>query len=88
METGNYSDGLLSGGETESAREKPLFDRSHYSNIQDFGLFLQRERELRGVTLDEISSTTRINIRHLEALERGETERLPPTAFIKGFLAA
>src|SRR5579859_1323913 len=53
-----------------------------------FGDRLRREREMRGVTLDEISISTRISRRHLEALEREEFDNLPGGIFNKGFVRA
>jgi cytoskeleton protein RodZ len=51
-----------------------------------FGEHLKRERELRGVTLDEIAAATRISPRFLEALENEQWDRLPGGAFNRGFI--
>ncbi len=51
-----------------------------------FGERLKRERELREVTLAEITSATRIGPRFLEALENEEWERLPGGVFNRGFV--
>ncbi|RMF83667.1 MAG: helix-turn-helix domain-containing protein [Nitrospinota bacterium] len=56
--------------------------------VESLGEFLKRERELRNVSLEEISSATKISIRYLEALEREEYDLLPAEAFVKGFLRA
>src|SRR5579884_3993119 len=53
-----------------------------------FGEHLRRERELRGVTLDEVSAATRIKTTFLEALESGRWEELPGGAFNRGFIRA
>jgi len=53
-----------------------------------FGEHLKREREMRGVTLDEICVTTRIGNRFLEALENEEWDRLPGGVFNRGFVRA
>ncbi len=53
-----------------------------------FGEVLRRERQLRSITLSEISATTKIGISQLEALERNDFEALPGGAFTKGFLRA
>ncbi|HEY7514098.1 MAG TPA: helix-turn-helix domain-containing protein, partial [Vicinamibacteria bacterium] len=37
--------------------------------MASFGDNLRRERELRGITLREISETTKISVRFLQALE-------------------
>ncbi len=47
---------------------------------------LKRERELREVTLAEITSATRIGPRFLEALENEEWEKLPGGVFNRGFV--
>lgn len=51
-----------------------------------FGERLRREREMRGVTLDEISASTKIARRHLEALETENFDSLPGGVFNRGFV--
>jgi cytoskeleton protein RodZ len=51
-----------------------------------FGERLKRERELREVTLEEITAATRISSRFLEALENEEWNRLPGGVFNRGFV--
>jgi cytoskeleton protein RodZ len=51
-----------------------------------FGEHLKREREMRGVTLEEIAAATRINTRYLEALETAHWSALPGGAFNRGFI--
>jgi cytoskeleton protein RodZ len=53
-----------------------------------FGEHLKREREMRGVSLDEICSATRIGTRFLVALESEEWELLPGGVFNRGFVRA
>src|SRR5581483_4916166 len=53
-----------------------------------FGDRLRREREMRGITLDEISESTKISRRHLEALENERFDQLPGGVFAKGFVRA
>jgi cytoskeleton protein RodZ len=53
-----------------------------------FGEHLKRERELRGVSLDEIAAATRIKTSFLEALENGRWDELPGGAFNRGFVRA
>lgn len=52
----------------------------------NFGERLKRERELREVTLEEITSATRISGRFLEALENEDWEKLPGGVFNRGFV--
>ncbi len=52
----------------------------------EFGDRLRRERELRGITLQEISESTKISKKSLEALENEEFEELPGGVFNRGFV--
>ena len=51
-----------------------------------FGEHLKREREMRGVSLNEISAATRISTRFLEAIENDRWNELPGGAFNRGFI--
>jgi cytoskeletal protein RodZ len=51
-----------------------------------FGEHLKREREMRGVSLEEISAATRISTRFLEALENDHWDQLPGGVFNRGFI--
>jgi len=51
-----------------------------------FGENLRREREMRGVSLEEISSATKISMRFLEAIEREEFSKLPGGIFSRSFI--
>jgi cytoskeleton protein RodZ len=53
-----------------------------------FGEILKRERELREVTLNEVTVATRIPPRFLEAFEREDWETLPGGIFNRGFVRA
>jgi cytoskeleton protein RodZ len=52
----------------------------------NFGEHLRREREMRGVSLEEIAAATRIQTRFLEALENERWETLPGGVFNRGFV--
>lgn len=54
----------------------------------NFGERLKREREMREVSLDEITVATRIGTRFLDALENEEWEKLPGGVFNRGFVRA
>lgn len=56
--------------------------------MSTFGEELRRERELRQISLREISEATKVNIRYLEALERNDFRHLPGGVFNKGFVRA
>ena len=53
-----------------------------------FGETLKRERELRKITLREVSEATKIGLRYLEALEANRFDQLPGGLFNKGFIRA
>lgn len=53
-----------------------------------FGDHLKREREMRGVSLDEISAATRIATRFLTAIENEQWNLLPGGVFNRGFVRA
>jgi cytoskeleton protein RodZ len=56
--------------------------------VTPFGMRLKEQREKRGITLDQISQSTKIGHRFLEALEEDHFERLPGGIFNKGFVRA
>ncbi len=53
-----------------------------------FGERLRREREMRGIGLDEIANATKISARNLRALEEEKFNLLPGGIFNKGFVRA
>src|SRR5579872_3713066 len=53
-----------------------------------FGENLRREREMRGVTLEEISAATKISIRFLKSIENEEFSKLPGGIFTRSFIRA
>jgi cytoskeleton protein RodZ len=52
----------------------------------NFGERLKREREMREVSMDELTKATRISVRFIEALENEDWERLPGGVFGHGFV--
>jgi len=56
--------------------------------MASLGEELRRQRELRQISLREVSDATKINIRFLEALERNDYTHLPGGQFNKGFIRA
>jgi cytoskeleton protein RodZ len=52
----------------------------------EFGERLKREREMREVSMDEITKATRISKRFIEALENEEWDKLPGGVFGHGFV--
>ncbi len=56
--------------------------------MPSFGEKLKQEREKRKITLEQISSSTKIGTRMLQALEEGKFNQLPGGIFNKGFVRA
>lgn len=57
-------------------------------NVGSFGEHLRREREMRGVSLDQIVATTKIGRRLLLALEEEQFDLLPGGIFNKSYVRA
>ncbi len=64
------------------------FSESETRHLPSFGEKLKLEREKRKISLDEISSTTKIGTRMLQALEEEKFGQLPGGIFNKGFVRA
>lgn len=56
--------------------------------LASFSRWLARERELRGLSRDEVLRVTRLAPAVVEALEAGDPARLPPRAYVVGYLRA
>lgn len=54
--------------------------------MDEFGHILREARETKGLTLTEVQDHIRINVRFLDALERGDYEMLPTPVHVRGFL--
>ncbi len=66
--------------------QKPIERMHDMSEPNSFGEYLRRDRELRDITLPEISAATKVSQRYLEALEKDDDAHLPAAVFIKGFI--
>ncbi len=56
--------------------------------LEAFGRWLVRERELRSLGRDEVIKATKLAPGVVEALESGEAARIPPRAYVVGYLRA
>ena len=54
--------------------------------MSSFGEHLRRQRQMRGISLDEIVATTKISRRHLQALEDEQFEQLPGGIFNRSYV--
>lgn len=52
------------------------------------GEFLRQEREQRGITIEQMASATKINVRMLHALEADHFAELPAKPFVRGFVTS
>ncbi len=52
----------------------------------DFGRYLQVQRELRGLSLDDIAKQTKIPPTLIGALEAGQSERFPERVFVLNYI--
>jgi cytoskeletal protein RodZ len=56
--------------------------------VAAFGKWLARERELRALSRDEVARATKLGPAIIDALESGEEARMPPRAYVLGYLRA
>lgn len=54
----------------------------------EFGKYLSQQRELRGLSRDEVSRVTKISPSLISALEEGQVERLPSRVFVVNYIRA
>lgn len=54
--------------------------------METLGQFIKREREFKGVSLEQLSMNTKISVEFLKKMEEDRFEELPKGAFVKGFL--
>ncbi|ATB26654.1 helix-turn-helix domain-containing protein [Melittangium boletus] len=52
----------------------------------EFGKYLSQQRELRGMSRDEVSRVTKISPSLIAALEEGQVERLPTRVFVVNYI--
>jgi cytoskeleton protein RodZ len=71
--------------ETEGAR-RFVEDRFRFMARGNFGERLKREREMREVSMDELTKATRISTRFVQALENEDWAKLPGGIFGHGFV--
>jgi cytoskeletal protein RodZ len=54
--------------------------------VRAFGRYLLRERELRGLSPDDVVRVTRLAPAVIDAIEAGDPERMPPRGYLVGYL--
>jgi cytoskeletal protein RodZ len=55
---------------------------------ETFGSYLRQERELRNISLEELSEQTHIKMEYLQAMESDHFEKLPGLTFAKGYITS
>ena len=55
------------------------------ADLAEFGRFLKQQRELRGLSREEVAQTTRISPGLIAALEEGQSEKLPEQVFVQNY---
>lgn len=75
----------------DSVEGQALFEETHprltlLESGQSPGEVLKVAREKKGLTLEEVSSRTKINIHQLRAIESGDRSKFPPDTFARAFI--
>src|SRR5450631_2491115 len=73
---------------SQQSRISFAVQRKRETGLPSFGEKLKLEREKRKITLEEISVSTKIGTRMLQALEEDKFNQLPGGIFNKGFIRA
>lgn len=69
----------------KAAKESPGFEFSQSFESRPIGEYLRRQRMLRGMSIEELASITRIPLRSLELLESGRFDG-ETDGFVRGFV--
>ena len=77
----NSQPGLDLGPEEDLSARRPDLDTAQGS----IGAYLKSQRELRGISMEELANLTRIPMRSLERLEAGRFDD-QPDGFVRGFV--
>ena len=56
--------------------------------LEEIGRLLRETRERKGLTLHDVQVATKIRLKYLEAIERGDDSQLPPEVYTRGFIRA
>ncbi len=69
---------------TEAAPDPEVDPRAEA--VRSFGRYLLRERELRGLSLEDVVRVTRLTTAVIESIESGDPVRMPPRGYLVGYL--
>jgi len=84
LDTGAFADGPRAGDERVLARRPRLALNPDI----EIGQALRQARESAGLTLEDISETTRVRARHLASIEAAQLDQLPSRPFTVGYVRA
>lgn len=70
----------------ETHEEHETVEAGASASPEALGYRLREARERRGLSLQDVASQLRLDVRLVEALESGDEERLPPAPFVSGYL--
>jgi cytoskeletal protein RodZ len=73
------------GDQIRGIPDSPTLNGEARTVDDSIGLYLARERRMRGISLDELANITKIPRRSLERLEAGAFDR-NPDGFVRGFV--
>jgi cytoskeletal protein RodZ len=69
-----------------TAREREAAREALEQGAAAFGRWLSQERELRGLSRDEVARLTRLAPAVVDGLESGDPARMPPAGYVFGYL--
>jgi cytoskeletal protein RodZ len=64
----------------------PTDEQNDGAEAGALGRYLLQERELRGLTRQDVSGLTKLSPSLIESLESGDPDRMPPRAYLIGYL--
>ena len=82
----NKAGGTEGVSENEKKSAAPFHNTVHTPAPEWNGLALRKTRESKRLSIDEVSSLTRISKTYLQAIEDETFDKLPATVFVRGFI--
>ena len=68
------------------AEQKALELQAKSTYLQELGEKLQKARKIRCLSIKQIHKQTFVPLHYIEAIEKGETEKLPEDVYLRGFI--
>ncbi len=90
LENKDQTSTAAEAGETASSQLQPVLDLETYREadaiFREIGLSLRRQRELLGISIEDVERHTHLRAHYLNALETGDLEKLPSPVQGRGML--